>query len=210
MMMYMHRTQEKLLTLIKRKNLSGMSLRDIGEGIGEKSPQKIKHHLSQLAKKGFISYKPANRQINILKRTDKSGSFVLIPIVGTADCGIPTKFADENVEGYLRVSKKLIPRAKKLIILRASGDSMNKADVSGDNIEDGDFVLIDPTKQDPEDGKYVVSVIDDVANIKKFERDEKNKRIVLRSESTSEYLPIYIHEEDKYCISGTVVGVVKQ
>lgn len=206
----MHRLQEKLLRVIERKNLSGMTLRNIGGLVGEKSAQKIKHHLVQLSKKGFITYNPVKREIRKARDISKEG-FISLPIVGAANCGPATIFAEENITGYLKVSKKMVPRSNaKLFVLRAEGDSMNQANVNGKNIEDGDFVIVDPEQKSPETGHYVVSIIDEVANIKKFVPDPKNKRIILKSESTKDYLPIFIHEDDRYEISGKVVGVIKR
>ena len=205
----MHKLQEKLLKTIDRENLSGMTLRKIGGLIGEVSAQKVKHHLTQLSKKGFIIYSPANREIKRVPELSKGG-FVSLPIVGAANCGPATIFADENVTGYLKVSKRMAPRGGKLFVLRAEGNSMNRASVNGKNIEDGDFVVIDAEQQNPEPGQYIVSVIDEVANIKKFVSDTKNKRIILKSESTMDYLPIFIHEDDKYTISGRVIAIIKR
>ena len=205
----MHKLQEKLLRTIGTENLSGMALRDIGGLVGEKSAQKIKHHLTQLSKKGFIAYNPARREIRRVQEISREG-FVSLPIVGSANCGPATIFADENVTGYLKVSKKLVPRGGKLFVLRADGNSMNKANIKGKNIEDGDFVIVDAEKSNPEPGQYIISVIDEMANIKKFVPDRKNKRIVLRSESTKDYLPIFIHENDNYRFAGRVVDVMKK
>ena len=205
----MHKLQEKLLNIIERKNLSGMTLREVGNLVSEKSAQKMKHHLTQLAKKGFIVYNPAKREVRKAQEVSREG-FVSLPIVGAANCWQATIFADENITGFLKVSKKLAPRGGKLFILRAEGDSMNQASINGKNIEDGDFVIVDSEQKSPEMGNYVISVIDEVANIKKFVLDRKNKRIVLQSESSKEYLPIFIHENDKYEVSGRVVGVIKK
>lgn len=205
----MHKLQENLLKTIDRDNLSGMTLREIGKLIGEESAQKVKHHLTQLAKKGFITYSPAKREIKRTQEISKGG-FVSLPIVGAANCGPATIFADENITGYLKVSKRIAPRGGKLFVLRAEGDSMNRAQVNKKNIEDGDFVVVDSEQRTPESGQYLVSVIDEVANIKKFIPDPANKRIILKSESTKDYLPIYIHENDKYEVSGKVVDVIKK
>ena len=205
----MHKLQEKLLRAIGRENLSGMTLRDIGGLVGEKSAQKIKHHLTQLSKNGFIAYNPARREIRRVQKISKEG-FVSLPIVGSANCGPATIFADENITGYLKVSKKLVPRGGKLFVLRAEGSSMNKAKINGKNIEDGDFVIVDAEQQNPESGQYLISVIDEMANIKKFVLDRKNNRIILKSESTRDYLPIFIHANDKYRFAGRVVDVMKK
>ncbi len=205
----MHKIQEKLLRAIKKENLSGMTLRDIGSFVGEKSAQKIKHHLTQLSQKGFIAHNPAKREIRRTQKISKDG-FVSLPIVGSANCGHATIFADENITGYLKVSKKLVPRGGELFVLRADGSSMNKANIKGKNIEDGDFVVVDAEQQNPEPEQYIVSVIDDMANIKKFVPDHGNKRIILKSESTKDYLPIFIHEHDRCNVSGRVVDVIKK
>ncbi len=206
----MHVLQEKLLRTVTRKELSGMTLRDIGSLVGEKSAQKIKHHLTQLSMKGFIAYNPAKREVRRVREEASKEGFVSLPVVGSANCGPATIFADENIAGYLKVSKKLVPRGKKLFVLRADGSSMNKANVNGRNIEDGDFIVVDAEQQNPEPGQYIVSVIDDMANIKKFVPDPGNKRIILKSESTKDYLPIFIHENDKYKVSGRVIDVIKK
>lgn len=206
----MHKLQEKLLKAVREQNLSGLTLRSIGELIGEKSAQKVKHHLVQLSKKGFIFYNPARREIKTTQEVSKEG-FVSLPIVGSANCGPANIFAEENISGYLKVSKKLVPRGGKLFVLRAEGDSMNKANIkNGKNIEDGDFIVVDSEQKNPESGQYVVSVIDEVANIKKFVPDPHQKRIILKSESTKDYLPVFIHENDKYHVSGRVVDVIKK
>ncbi len=186
-----------------------MTLRAIGNLMGEKSAQKIKHHLTQLSKKGFIVYNPTSREIRKTQEVSKEG-FASLPIVGAANCGPATIFADVNIAGFLKVSKKLSPRRGKLFVLRAEGDSMNQANINGKNIEDGDFVIVDSEQKSPKSGYYVVSVIDEVANIKKFVPDRRNKRIILQSESSEEYLPIFIHEDDRYEVSGRVVSVIKK
>ena len=171
----MHKLQEKLLRAIGRESLSGMTLRDIGGLVGEKSAQKIKHHLTQLSKNGFIAYNPAKREIRRVQEVSKEG-FVSLPIVGSANCGPATIFADENITGYLKVSKKLVPRGGKLFVLRAEGSSMNRAKINEKNIEDGDFVIVDAEQQNPESGQYLISVIDEMANIKKFVLDRKKQK----------------------------------
>ena len=87
---------------------------------------------------------------------------------------------------------------------------MNKANINGKNIEDGDFVIVDAEQQNPESGQYLISIIDEMANIKKFVLDQKNKRIILKSESTRDYFPIFIHENDNYRFAGRVVDVMKK
>lgn len=207
----MHTLQEKLLNIIDEKNIGDLTLRQIGELIGEKLPQKVKHHLSQLERKGFILIDRKNKKINRISNRAKAGDiFISIPIIGTANCGPAAIYADQNIEGYLKISKRLAPNKKSVFALRAEGNSLNRANVKGKNIESGDFVIVDSENTSPRDGDYVVSIIDSMANIKKYRLDKNNSRIALLSESTQEYPPIFIHENDDFKVSGKVVDVVKK
>ena len=207
----MHTLQEKLLKVIGDKNVGNLTLRQIGELIGEKLPQKIKHHLSQLERRGFIVIDKKNKHIRRISNKTKSGDiFISIPIVGGANCGPAAIYADQNIEGYLKISKRLAPNKKSVFALRAEGNSLNKANIGGKNVESGDFVIVDSEKTSPRDGDYVVSVIDGMANIKKYRLDKNQSRIALLSESTQEYSPIFIHENDDFRINGKVVEVIKK
>ncbi len=207
----MHYIQEKLLKLVDHQNISGLTLRDIGSLVNETLPQKIKHHLSQLERKGFIIIDKKN---SIIKRTSgdikNSDVFISIPIYGTANCGPRTIYANQNLEGYLKVSKKMLPKKDKIFALRAEGNSLNKADINGKSIEDGDFVIVDSQATNPKNGDYIVSIIEEMANIKKYIWDKKNSQIILGSESTQNYNPIYIHEDDNIVINGKVIDVIKK
>lgn len=109
----MHIIQEKILKLIDRKSIQGMTLRKIGEEIGEQFPQKVKHHLSQLESKGLIKI---NKKDKSVSRNNagliKNGDLISIPIVGSANCGVATIFANENIEGYIKISKNILKSVK--------------------------------------------------------------------------------------------------
>lgn len=207
----MHPIQEKLLKLINDKNIGNLTLRQIGEIINEKLPQKVKHHLNQLEQKGFIMIDSKNEKITrIVNGAQGKNLFISIPIVGSANCGPATIYADENIEGYLKISKRLVTKQKGVFAIKAHGNSLNKANVNGKNIEPGDFVIIDSNQVVPRDGDYILSVIDEMANIKKYRLDHKNARIVLLSESTQVSNPIFIHQDDDFRINGKVIDVVKK
>ena len=106
----MHEIQQKLLRLTKDKNLGQYTLREIGSFIGEKSPQKIKHHLEQLEKRGLIMVNKgkgliAKASANGASSFLKNAKLLAIPILGSANAGPAQMFAEANVEGYLRVSE---------------------------------------------------------------------------------------------------------
>lgn len=207
----MHQLQETLLKLISKRNIGNLTLRQIGELINEKLPQKVKHHLNQLEVKGFIVIDSANE--TIVRTTSKPYSdtlFITIPILGQANCGPAAIYADQNIEGFLKISKNLLGKQKGIFAIKAVGLSLNRASVNGKNIEPGDFVIIDSTQTSPRDGDYILSVIDSTANIKKYRRDPVNERIVLLSESTQMFNPIFIHIDDDFRINGKVIDVIKK
>jgi len=213
----MHNIQTALLDLAKHQDLGAMSLRQIAKLVGvENKPQIVKHHLLQLEKAGLMQInlekgviKPINRGFNL--KAIKS-LFYSLPIVGAANCGPATIFADARVEGYLKVSAKMLPRKKQdLYVLIADGPSMNLAQVRpGMTIESGDFVIVDSSYQNPKNGDIVVAVIDGMGTIKRYKNDRQNDRIVLESESTETFMPIFIHHGDDFLISGKVVDIIKK
>ncbi len=213
----MHDTQARLLTMAKQqKNLGKLSLRQIAKFIdADGRPQVVKYHLRKLEEAGLIQINLAKGVIKPVRKgaANKVKSlFYSLPIVGAANCGPATMFADERIEGYLKVSTKLLPRRKDdLYVLVADGPSMNKAVVhENDTIEDGDFVIVDSSYKEPKNKDVVVAVIDGMATIKRYKNDVENRRIVLEAESTEKYLPIFLHESDDFSISGKVIGVIKR
>jgi repressor LexA len=215
----MHTIQEKLLELAKIKNLAMFSLREIGAFIGETSPQKVKHHMGQLEKRGLLHIDKAHGVIKNTRDTwdaptkKQKGGLLMIPILGYASAGPATAIAEENIEGFLRISESLVkprPASHVLFAIRVKGPSMNRATIDKKKIEDGDYVIVDTTDRNPKNGDIILSIIDGMANIKRFHKDEENKQIILISDSSQDFPPIYIHENDNYMINGKVVQVIKK
>lgn len=218
----MHPIQEELLKLSKKENLAKLSLREMAKRIGMpgESPQKIKHHLLQLQRKGFLTI---DRVKGIMGRTsptpgwakgllDKASRLFSIPIIGTANCGPATIFAEKNFQGFLRISSKLIERSRPngLYAIKTDGSSMNRAEIDGKYIEDGDYVVVDSNYKDARNRDVVLVIIDNTATIKRFIDDRKNGQIVLRADSSFDYEPIYLHADDDFSISGKIIQVVKK
>lgn len=209
----MHIIQQKLLRLVETYNLGNMPFRDIGRLIDEEHPQIIKHHLEQLEKRELIDWNREKKVITKINRGVVSNNdFVIIPILGSANCGDATIFADERIEGHLKVSTKLLKNKSDVFAIKAAGSSMNQANIDGKTIEDGDYVIIDMKDKDINNNDYVLSVIDDVANIKKITFDPDHNQIILSSESTNAYPPIYLHRSEltKYLANGKVIQVIKK
>lgn len=218
-LVHMHPLQEKLVTLAKMRDLSRLSYREIGRQLATDDeprvhPTNVKYHLDQLIKQGILteSSRPVVRKASekIAKHTL---NLIKIPIVGSANCGPATIFADDKIEGYLEISPQLLKSRNynDIFALRASGDSMNDTKIMGQAIDDGDFVVVDRSKITPRDGERVVVVRDDVANIKQIFFKPNDGVIVLKSESKTDYQPIIVSPDDNWdgLISGTVIQVVK-
>jgi len=106
------------------------------------------------------------------------------------------------------ISESLLKKKNNTFALVAKGDSMNKANIGGNNIEENDYVLIDGDQRNPAPGDYILSIIGNCANIKKYART-KDGNIALLSESDSKYAPIYISDDDEYIVNGKAIQVIK-
>jgi len=212
----MHSTQQKLLNLAKKIKINIKNPRIIGKIIEIENPQNIIHHLRQLENKGFISIDKKTGIVSIEKyESNFSEGLLKLPIFGSANCGPATLRAEQNLLGYLAVPSERIGKKRQegLFIVIADGNSLNAAkNIKGGPVESGDYVVIDGDNVSPLNGQYVLSIIDEMANLKRFYKDSKNKQIRLESESTFETKPIYIREEDfqDYMVNGVVVGVIKK
>jgi repressor LexA len=217
----MHPIQEKLLKLSKRENLAKLSLREMAKMIDmpQESPQKIKHHLLQLQKKGFITIDRNQGIMNRIGNTPtwangllkKTAQLFSIPLIGTANCGPATIFAEENFQGFLKVSSRLLERSKPdgLFAIKADGSSMNRAIINQKTIDDGDYIIVDKNSLDVHTGDVVLAIIDNKATVKRFIDDRQNGQIVLKADSSFDYEPIYLHPDDEFSINGKVIGVIK-
>jgi repressor LexA len=207
----LHPIQKNILQIAEKYDLKQMSLGKISRLVGEFYAQTAKYHISQLKKKKLLdeNLKPIHSNLDFLRESDNN--LVSLPIIGAVNAGEATLVAEENIEGFLKVSPKIIGNRRNVFVLRVEGDSMNNANVDDRNIEDGDYVLVNGDNKNPETNSYIVSIIDGMANIKKYFYDEKNEQIILISESKNNHPPIYIHKEDfsNYFIAGVVIQVLK-
>jgi SOS-response transcriptional repressor LexA len=207
----MHPVQQKIMNLFSNTDTLDLRLREIGRIISVIHPQTVKYHLLDLARRGLIKIDLENKKLILIDHSAiENGPLLTLPIYGSANCGAASVFAENSIEGFLKVSKNILKGpTENLFVLKATGNSMDRAVINGKNIEDDDFVIVDGSYIDPKNYDYIVSIIDGCANIKKFLRDEQNEQIVLFSESSQDFLPIYIHQDDSYQIAGKVTQVIK-
>jgi SOS regulatory protein LexA len=176
-------------------------------GLKLKSLRSFFLYLNELEDKGYIERTSEDRGIS-LKGVTKDG-FLDVPVFGMANAGAATMFADQYIEGYLKVSKRIVRDSRNVFAIQVSGTSMNKARVNSKTIQSGDFILVDSTWKHYNNGDKVLVVINGMATVKTY-RTVDGKNIVLLPESTDKkHKPIFLTEEDDFVINGKVIDVLK-
>lgn len=204
-------TELKILELSARKNIGDMSFGEIAKEVGIKNSATARYYVLKLRGKGLLSNNSERKKVltlyNNLKKAQKNT--VTIPVLGLANCGPALAFAEEMISGSIKVSSSLLHTNRKdnLFAVEASGNSLNRANIDGKGVNSGDYLIVD-TGVAPQNGDYVLSVVGGCANIKKY--THAGDKIILSSESTEEYEPIFIHPDDDYLVNGVVVQVIKK
>ncbi|MFH0773694.1 MAG: transcriptional repressor LexA [bacterium] len=162
----------------------------------------VQRHINTLRQKGYLSTeKYASRGTKIKIQFSNT---VNIPLVGNVACGVPI-LAEENITAYIPYDKSLIGKPENYFFLQAHGDSMNKADVLGNGIDDGDFVLV--KKQSTANfGDRIVALLEDEATIKKMANGNGHIRLEPESNNPTNK-PILLFND--FSIQGLVIDVIK-
>lgn len=203
----------QILNLARLQDISGMGLRELARKLDVNNPQTIKYHLRKLHEAGLLNF--AERpSVQIQKSRLGSSDLIRIPIKGSVSAGPATQVASDETTGYLRISSALLKTRnyKDLYALKVVGTSMNRANIDGKPVNNGDYAIVDGSRRSPKNNDYVIAVVDELANLKRFYVDKENEQIVLLSESSEDYTPIFVHPEDnnERLINGTVIQVLRQ
>lgn len=182
------------------------SVREICKKLDIKSTSTVFAIMKKLEKHNYIRRDPSKpRAIEILDRdTDNSylnynDEVLRLPLIGQIAAGSPI-LAEENIEEYIALPSSYI-RNGGSFMLRVKGDSMINA-----GILDGDYIIIDPSKKSPSNGKIVAALIDgDTSTVKTIEKYDNH--IVLKPENP-DYSPM-IFEPGQVSILGLVCGVFR-
>jgi SOS-response transcriptional repressor LexA len=209
----MNETQKKILDLAKTVDINSIGLRELARRL-DVHPQTAKYHKEKLERDGLLRLgKGLFSDIEVTREALGPSDLVTLPFLGAANCGPAALIAGAEAEGKITVSSRLLcsRNYRSLFALKADGESMNQASVNGKSIESGDYIIVDTNAQ-PKKGDYVVAVVNNLANIKRYYPQlnvaGQLERIALVSESTSSYEPIFIHPEDAQ--DGLIAGVVCQ
>lgn len=206
----MNIVQQRLLDISKIENIDETRRIDLMRMANCEYPSQITYHLEQLIKRGDL----VRAKGRLTPAVSVKHSLIRIPVMGEADCGEATKYADGRIIDTLAVSKSVlaIKNTDSVYALTARGDSMNRATVAGKEISDGDYIIVQKHDgQHLKNGDIVVSIIEGLANVKRFRRDETNKQIVLMPDSyrQEDFAPIVLSENDAFGVAGKVIDVVK-
>lgn len=125
---------------------------------------------------------------------------IKVPLVGSAPCGNPL-LGEENIEEYIEVEKSKIKPGVKYFIVRADGDSMNKA-----GINDKDLVLCRYSEKGETGDKVVALLGSENVTIKYYDKKDGH-RILLPKSTNLKHLPIVPEEGD--VVQGIVQEVIK-
>lgn len=211
----MNDIQAKVLEIAETKDLGSITYYRLSKMLGVDHPYRVKYAIDKLIERGLLTAKSDGS----ITKAISSGleGLIKIPYYGEVNCGDATALAEDRIQSYLEISPSVIGAAdvSNLFALKASGNSMNKADIGGRSVDNGDYIIA--RKKDnyyPKNGDHVISIIGGAANLKKFRKDTKNRQIVLESESTEDLPPIVIIEQDinnlsAYSIAAKAVAVVK-
>lgn len=183
---------EKFVSDYTDSNGISPTMQEVADGVGS-SKATVQRYIAQLCEDGILDYSG----YRTMTSTKTKAAAIRVPVLGTIACGIP-KFAEENIEEYVRLPVALFGKGN-FFILRAYGDSMIEA-----GIDNGDLVLIRQQNY-ADEGQIVVALMEDEATLKRFYPEPKKHRVRLHPEN-SRMDDIYV---DNCEIQGVAVKVLK-
>jgi len=177
--------QRRILTYFANAEDEGRqaSREEIAEACGYAFPSAVTKHVDALVRKGLLSADPHKKR-NVRLTDDgweSLGRIPLsrgVPIIGHIAAGVPI-LASEQHEGYL---EDVTPRRGRFA-LRIRGDSMTGAD-----IHDGDYAIIDSTRKGGHNDIGAV-VVEDEATLKRV-RYRKHSMVLIAENPAYEPLVI--------------------
>ena len=144
----------------------------IAEAVGISRGTAYKY-LVEMADRGMIEYDGQEIQTPVTKKVNTD--IAQTAIVGSVPCGSP-QYEEENIEEYISLPTAIFGKGD-FFILRASGNSMIEA-----GIDDGDLVIVKKQIY-AEDGDIVVALVDNQNTLKRFYRDNDNRKVILHPEN---------------------------
>lgn len=185
------------------------SIREIGEGVGLKSPATVYAHIENLKALGVLEKTAMkNRALSItgMKANNTSSKnnadeaenseTAFVPVLGKVAAGQPI-FATENIERTFPLPIDMVSNSDAFM-LKVQGESMINA-----GILDGDYIIV-RRQPSAENGDMVVALIDDEATVKTFYKEDGYFRLQPENDTMQ---PIIVNQ---MTILGKVTGLIRQ
>ncbi len=131
----------------------------------------------------------------------RPGRVVWVPIAGRIAAGGPV-LAQQSIEDYLPLPREVVGREEGLFILEVVGDSM-----IGAGIFSGDWVVVRPLFEAPQDGDIVAATIDGIELEGTVKTYKKMGRQVWLMPQNQAYTPI---PGGKAKFAGKVIAVLRR
>lgn len=177
------------------QNGQSPSTTKIAEAVGVSRGTAYKY-LVAMNDNGMIEYDGQDIQTPVTKKLNKDTSQTAI--VGSVPCGSP-QYEEENIEEYISLPTAIFGKGD-FFILRTSGQSMIEA-----GIDDGDLVVV-KKQVEANEGDIVVALVDNQNTLKRYFRDDENKKIILHPEN-KKMKDIIV---DECCIQGVACHIIKE
>ena len=130
-------------------------------------------YLVEMSERNMIEYDGQEISTEVTRKYNKEQTQT--PIVGSVPCGSP-QYEEENIEEYVSLPTAIFGKGA-FFILRASGQSMIEA-----GIDEGDLVVVGK-QVEANEGDIVVALVDNQNTLKRYYRDNANKKIILHPEN---------------------------
>jgi repressor LexA len=192
---YIEEHKENPTSYKLHKNMEAQGMRD--------SLKSVMQVIESLEKKDLIK-RDRNKKVYIIENNNYANlkNIFSVPVYGLASCGEALAYAEDNVDGFLQISKALFRGADsaQLFAVKALGDSMDK-----DGVNDGDYVIFekyDMEKNEELEGKIVVAVINGMATIKRYKKVSDDIIGLFPKSTNTVHQPIFIHSSDSILVAG--------
>ena len=110
--------QKKVFDFISKyiaDNEQSPTVEEIRTSLGFKSTRSVSQYLEALVEKNYVTKTNDARSIKLAEYECEEtwNETALVPLYGLASCGTPRFYADDNVEDYISVDKKLLKGKKE-------------------------------------------------------------------------------------------------
>lgn len=136
---------------------------------------------------------------SIIPFTEDPKDYAKVPLLGSCPASPKSWMADE-IEGWHYFPKQVV-KNRRLYLIRAKGDSMNKA-----GIDDGDLLVVEADRE-PENGSIVIFCIDHEYTVKKYHRSGTQFTLSPDSLNPKHQLTIYDSRKNEIMIRGVVDSI---